>query len=107
MWRHMLSSLISAVSRCVVMPSLSVSLTAVLFTDRIMNDENSPTEKKQDAEGEKLPEETSTGENYRYLIHYRQRFSQFEEVIKIIIEWKSPESVQKHPKRIDCSVMNV
>lgn len=37
------------------------------FTDRMMNGNTSPEEKKQEVEGEKLPEETSVGENHRCL----------------------------------------
>lgn len=35
--------------------------------DRMMNGNTSPEEKKQEVEGEKLPEETSVGENHRYI----------------------------------------
>lgn len=33
----------------------------------MMNGNTSPEEKKQEVEGEKLPEETSVGENHRYI----------------------------------------
>lgn len=33
----------------------------------MMNGNTSPEEKKQEAEGQKLPEETSVGENHRYI----------------------------------------
>lgn len=52
-----------------------VTLTALRFTDRIMNGDTSPEEKKQEVEGEKLPGETSIGENHRYIKHYRHHIS--------------------------------
>lgn len=75
MWRHMLSSLISVVCLCVVMSSFSVSRTALLFTDRIMNGDTSLEDKKQEGDTEKLPEETSTVENHWYVIHDRHHIS--------------------------------